>query len=96
MVSLVNQLNKEVLDIKGRPENTMKVLEAFYDNPILGGKQLKEITGLTAPTIDSSIRGLVEKDILREITGFSRNRIYSLHKYFEIFVQNEKNNDENL
>ncbi|NJD02183.1 MAG: Fic family protein [Ruminiclostridium sp.] len=96
VVGLVNQLNKEVLDIKGRPENTMKVLEAFYDNPILGSKQLKEITGLTAPTVDSSIRGLVEKDILKEITGFSRNRIYSLFKYFEIIVQSENENDENL
>ena len=96
VVGLVNQLNKEVLDIKGRPENTMKVLEAFYGNPILSSKQLKEITGLTAPTVDSSIRGLVEKDILKEITGFSRNRIYSLYKYFEIFVQSKNENDENL
>ena len=76
----MNQLNKEVLDIKGRPENTMKVLEAFYDNPILSGRQLQEITGLTQPTVDKAIRGMLERNILREITGYSRNRIYSLHR----------------
>lgn len=90
VVELVNRLNKEVLDIKGRPENTIKVLEAFYDVPMLSGKQLQELTGLTQPTVDAAIRGMLEKDIIREVTGYSRNRIYSLYKYFDIFAQEEK------
>ncbi len=89
VVGFVNQLNKEILDIKGRPENTMKVLESFYDNPILSSKQLQEITGLTQPTVDSAIRGMFERDILREITGYSRNRIYVLHRYLGIFANEE-------
>lgn len=48
------------------------------------------------PTIDSAIRGMIEKDILDEITGYSRNRIYSLHGYLEIFSNDEKENGENL
>ncbi|MDD2481568.1 MAG: Fic family protein [Lutispora sp.] len=96
VVELVNQLNKQVLDIKGRPENTIKMLEAFYDVPMLSGKQLQEITGLTQPTVDSAIKGMLERDMLREITGYSRNRIYSLYKYFDIFAQEEKENSKNL
>jgi Fic family protein len=92
VVGLVNQLNKDILDIKGRPENTMKVLGAFYDNPILSSKQLQEITGLTQPTVDSAIRGMIEKDILREITGYERNKIFSLHRYFDVFASEEKEN----
>ena len=65
---------------------------AFYDNPILGGKQLQEITGLTQPTVDNAIRGMLEKDILREITGYDRNRIYALYRYFDIFANEEKEN----
>ena len=96
VVGFVNQLNKEILDIKGRPENTIKVLEAFYDVPILSGKQLQDITGLTQPTVDNAIRGMIEKGILIDITGYSRNKIYSLHKYFDIFAESDKENGKNL
>ena len=91
VVELVNQLNKDVIEIKGRPENTIRVLEAFYDVPILSGKQLQEITGLSQPTVDAAIRGMLEKNILKEITGYNRNRIYSLYSYFEIFAYEEEN-----
>ena len=92
VVELVNQLNKEILEIKGRPENTIRVLEAFYDAPILSGKQLQDITGLSQPTVDAAIRGMLEKNILKEITGYNRNRIYSLYRYFEIFAYDKENN----
>jgi len=63
---------------------------------MLSAKQLKEVTGLTIPTIYGAIKGMLEKDILREVTGHSRNRIYSLHRYFEIFSNDNKENGENL
>jgi len=46
--------------------------------------------------VDSAIKGMLERDMLREITGYSRNRIYSLYKYFDIFAQEEKENSKNL
>ncbi len=91
VVALVGQLNREVMEIKGRPENTIKIIELFYDNPILSSKQIQAITGLTQPTVDSAIKGMLEKDILIEITGYSRNRIFALHNYIDIFVNEEKN-----
>jgi Fic family protein len=94
VVTLVNQLNKEILDIKGRPENAIKILEVFYDTPIVSGKKLQELTGLSQPTVDSVIKGMIDKEILKEITGYNRNRIYSLYKYLEIFAH-EKENHEN-
>jgi hypothetical protein len=92
---VVELVNKDILEIKGRPENAIKALESFYNTPILSGKSLQQITELTQPTVDGVIRGMIEKDILREITGYSRNRIYSLHKYLKIFAYEEENS-ENL
>lgn len=91
VVELVGQLNRDVLEIKGRPENTLKVIEAFYDNPVLSSKQIQAITGLTQPTADSAIRGMLEKNMLIEITGYSRNRIFVLHNYIDIFADEEEN-----
>ena len=72
------------------------MLDAFYDNPILNSKQLKQITCLTMPTIDCALRGMIEKNILKEITGYNRNRIYLLHRYFDIFANEEIENSDNL
>ncbi|HHY23680.1 MAG TPA: Fic family protein [Clostridiaceae bacterium] len=85
---LVNQLNKDILDVKGRPENTIKVLEAFYNDPVLTGKQINQITNISQSTIDTILRDMVEKGMLEEITGLSRNRIFKLKEYFEIFAYN--------
>ncbi len=90
VVVLVGELSRDVLEIKGRPENTLEVIETFYDNPILSSKQIQAITGLTQPTVDSAIRGMLEKDILKEITGYSRNRIYALHNYIDILPMKKK------
>jgi len=45
--------------------------------------------------VDGVVKGMIDKEMVKEITGHSRNRIYSLHKYLEIFAH-EKENEENL
>lgn len=86
VVELVNQLNKNILDLGVRPENALKVLEAFYNEPVLNGKQLQLVTGLAQSTVDAVVRKFLEKDILKEITGYGRNRIFMLYRYFNIFA----------
>jgi len=50
------------------------------------------MTGLTRPTVDNVMRGMVERDVRREMTGYARNRIYSLYRYDEIFANEENVN----
>lgn len=69
---------------------------AFYDAPMPSSKQLKEITGLTAPTIDSAIRGLAEKDILKEITGFNKIECTLFTNMLKYLLRINKENKENL
>lgn len=47
-------------------------------------KQLQLVTGLAQSTVDAVVRKFLEKDILKEITGYGRNRIFMLYRYFNI------------
>ena len=88
VTSYVHDLEFEAISLGGRSENTLKVIRAFYDNPILSSKQISKITGLSQATTDNIIKRLSNGDcnILYELTGYSRNRIFALLDYLKIFA----------
>jgi len=55
------------------------------DNYIITPREAEKILGVTAATTNRLISELQKVGILREITGFSRNRMYTLYEYLEIF-----------
>lgn len=81
----VREIETKALELGGRPDNILKVLRAFYDTPLLNSKQLVLITGLSKGTVENIIRKLSENNIVHEVTGYSRNRIYLLYEYLKIF-----------
>lgn len=74
------------LTLGGRPENVIKILHAFFDNPIMNSKQLMDVTGLSQGTVDSILKKMLNNHILTELTGYSRNRIFVLFDYIKIFA----------
>lgn len=85
VMTYVHDTEGDVMQITARTDNSLKVVRAFYDSPILNTKQLVQLTGLSQGTVDNIVRQLLERDILREITGYSRNRIFVLWRYLDIF-----------
>lgn len=87
VTSYVHNLETVAVSLGGRSDNTLKVVRAFYDNPILSSKQIANINGLSQPTTDNIIKRLSNKNahILYELTGYSRNRIFVLFDYIKIF-----------
>ncbi len=82
----VREVEQSALSIGGRPDNILKVLRTFYDNPILNSKQITALTGLSQATTDNIIRRLLDNGILSELTGYSRNRVFVLFEYLQIFM----------
>jgi len=76
VVSLVDGYEERILSFPGKPDNNRKVLKAFFYEPILTVKQLQDRVPLSQVTIDKIIKKMLEADILTELTGYSRNRIF--------------------
>jgi len=82
-----NTLNTSV---KGSWENKSKILNAFYNEPILRVNQIIEKTNLSKATISNILKSFIENEILLEKKNdnnveIKRNKQYILKKYLDIF-----------
>ena len=84
-VHIVQELNKRATNIKGRPENVLAILDAFYMEPMLGIKEICEKTGLIQQTVSNIVSDMNKKEILTESARLSRNRMYVLKDYVDAF-----------
>lgn len=87
VVEFTQKMDKEILDIPVKSENAKKVLELLYNEPVINRKKLIELTGITESTIKNIIRSFLEKEILIEITGYTRNQIFKFQKYTDLFLE---------
>ena len=64
--------------------NTLRVFDAFRSRPVASIKDVRRRTGVTAPTAGRAIDALEELNIVEEITGRQRDRIFAYRRYLNI------------
>jgi len=50
-------------------------------------KKIESVSALTMPTVNSSIKHLIELEIISELTGRARNKVYKYTKYLDILSE---------
>lgn len=79
------QLDQERLQPLGRKAGSLlRVHDALTKRPVVSIKEVTEQTGLTFPPASSAMQLLIEMDIVRELTGKGRNRLFVYDKYLEL------------
>ena len=61
----------------------LMIQKALQAKPVATGATLKEATGLTTPTVNSLLRELQSRGIIKETTGRARDRAYVCRRYLE-------------
>jgi len=89
VLSLVNEYEEKVLSFPGRADNNRSILKAFFNDPVLIIKQIETQTGLSQPTVERAMKNMIDSGMLHEVTGYSRNRVFRLTKYLELFSTSE-------
>ncbi len=57
----------------------------LYSAPVISPREAEQKLKVTAATVNRLITEFEKLGILKEITGFSRNRLFTLHEYLDIF-----------
>lgn len=65
--------------------NGHRILESLFDRPIVSVNQVQEVTGTTYAAANNLVARLTELAILREITGYARNRRFRYEPYVRLF-----------
>lgn len=75
----------QLVTLGKRQADALKLIHEMYKQPILYGTQIADIIDKHPSNANKLIAALVELEILTELTGYSRNRMYAFRQYIELF-----------
>jgi Fic family protein len=69
-----------------REENTMKaILDAMFEKPFFTAKELCDLSKSSMPSVNKTLERFISLDVIKETTGYKRNRNYTLWEFVELF-----------
>jgi Fic family protein len=72
------------VDIDRNPERMSAVVDFLFTRPILSVRQASDGLGIPFKTARAYLSKLVQAGLLREITGYARNRIFQADEIFKV------------
>ncbi len=85
ILNLSDEFNVKIMTLGKRAPIAKKLLHYLFKFPtITSGEIVKELQ-ITKPTANTIINEFLRLDILKETTGFKRNRIYIFETYLNLF-----------
>jgi Fic family protein len=85
ILNLRDEMAEKIVSLGRKAENARKLILHLYRKPVLSGSTAPKLLGLTPRTANALINDLERLDILKEITGFKRNRVYVFEEYLKLF-----------
>ncbi len=85
IVSLRQDYEEQILKLGSRAKNAHKLLRIMFAQPIINVNSAAQELGMVFSSTSQLLKLLVELGILKEKTGFSRNRLFVLEKYLNLF-----------
>lgn len=87
VVELTIEMDKVIVNLPVKSDNVKKVIDVLYNEPVINRKKLCDLTEIKEGTVKNIINCLLEKKIIVETTGYSRNQIFTFQKYTELFLK---------
>lgn len=84
IVELFKLDRERITDESERASSALRVHELLQTQPYLTSNQLVERSGLTAPTVNAVLADLERLDIVEEVTGRKRGRVFAYRGYLAI------------
>jgi Fic family protein len=85
ILKLKSNSELQIQTLGSRSNNAQKILYHLFKKPIIDVNKVLEITGVSQRTGYSLIADLEKLEILEEVTGGKRGKIYAFRKYLKIF-----------
>ncbi|MGH8556289.1 MAG: Fic family protein [Methylococcales bacterium] len=82
---LRQRVEGQIVALGRRAENGRRLMLHLYKKPVINATQATEILDVTPRAANALIQELLTLDILKELTGYKRNRIFMFQEYLELF-----------
>ncbi|WP_369689086.1 helix-turn-helix domain-containing protein [Sulfurospirillum diekertiae] len=71
-----------------KAHNASKLIEFLYQRPIISISEIIEPLEISKPTANTLVKEFESKGILKEITGYERNKLFVFDRYLTIYSKN--------
>ena len=85
ILQLQREMDIKLKTLKSREGNARKLIDFLYSTPIIRAQQVEKIVGLSSASAYKLINDLERLDILKEVTGGKRKRLFVFYKYLNLF-----------
>lgn len=69
--------------------NAIQLLDALYKHPVVNVALIRAVLGVSAPTAGKLVQQFRDAELLEEMTGQKRNRLYRYRSYVSLFADPE-------
>ncbi len=87
IMQLQRQNDEKIQQFGSRMSNAQKVMNYLYQRPIINAETVSKTAGISMPSSYRIIELLERAEILKEITGSQRGRLYVFENYLNLFRQ---------
>lgn len=84
LVALVKDDTARVQTLGRGAQTTLRVLQALHERPVITLNEVAKRTGLSFPTCAKGMSALIGSGLVRELTGYRRNRVFAYDRYLAI------------
>ena len=85
ILNIRDKMAGKIVSLGRKAENARKLIMHLYRKPVLSGAAAPQLLGVTPRAANALINDLERLNVLKEITGFKRNRIYVFEEYLRLF-----------
>ena len=85
ILTLRQEVDALIVSMGQRAENTQHVINSLYKRPVTTISAVSELLGISHTSATNLVKHLEAAEIVREITGYQRNRLYFFERYLQIF-----------
>jgi Fic family protein len=85
ILQLQKQNDIKIQSLGSRAANAQKIMNYLYQRPVVNAEKVSIISGISMPSAYKLISALEKIEILKEITGGQRGRMYAFENYLNLF-----------
>ena len=86
ILALRTEAEQVALDMGKRTALASQALQLLYRKSIISATDLEQALQVTTPTANKLIQTFVDKNLLVELTGQQRGRVYAFERYLRLFL----------
>ena len=74
-----------IIGLGKRSKQALELFHQLFTKPVINVSDVQKMTGLSTKAANNLVGVLVEQNILKETTGYQRNRIFVFDEYLKLF-----------